>query len=110
MINVIKKGNYEIYKLIIEDNEIGFIETIPNIDYLEITNVVVYEEYRSKGYSKKLMNYIFDNTNYNRILLEVSVKNTIAISLYRKYGFKEINVRKEYYKDGSDALIMEAIK
>ena len=109
MISIKKDGNYEIYELIIDNKNIGYIETIPNIDYLEITDVLIYEEYRGLGYSKEIMNYIFKNTSYKRILLEVSINNVIAISLYKKYGFKEINTRKNYYKDGSDALIMEAV-
>ena len=108
MINIIKDGNYEIYKLIINEEEIGYIETIPNIDYLEITDVLIYNDYRGKGYSKVLMDYIFNNTKYKRILLEVSDINKIAISLYNKYGFKEISIRKNYYKDHSNAIIMEA--
>ena len=110
MINIIKKGNYNIYQLVIDNKEIGYVETIPNIDYLEITDVLIYEEYRGKGYSKELINYIFKNVKYNKIILEVSVNNHIAISLYKKYGFKEINIRKNYYRDGSDALIMEVQK
>lgn len=106
----VKEGNYNIYKLNIDNEEIGFIETIHNIDYLEITDVLIYEKYRSKGYSKLLMDYIFNNTKYNRFLLEVSINNKIAISLYKKYNFKEISVRKNYYKDGSDALIMEVVR
>ena len=110
MINVIKNGNYEIFKLVIDNNEIGYIETIPNIDYLEITDVLIYEKYRRNGYSKVLLDYIINSTNYNRYLLEVSVNNDIAISLYKKYDFKIISTRKNYYKDGSDALIMEMVK
>ena len=110
MINVIKNGNYEIYKLIICNDEVGYIETIPNLDYLEITDVLIYEKYRSKGYSKVLLDYIINNTKYNRFLLEVSVNNEVAISLYKKYAFKKISTRKNYYKDGSDALIMEMVR
>lgn len=107
MISVEKKGIYVVYKMIIDNNEIGFIETIPNIDYLEITDVLIYESYRGKGYSNILFDYLIENSNYNKYLLEVSINNNIAINLYKKYNFKIINKRNNYYKDGSDALIME---
>ncbi len=39
--------------------------------------------------------------------LEVRASNTVAQSLYRKYTFKEMGVRKRYYSDnGEDALVM----
>lgn len=41
-----------------------------------------------------------------RMMLEVRRSNNAARSLYEKYGFREISVRKGYY-DGEDAIIME---
>jgi len=42
-----------------------------------------------------------------RIILEVSEKNTPALRLYEKVGFKRVGMRKNYYPDGSNALLME---
>lgn len=108
MINIKNKDNYVIYTLIEDDKEIGYIETIPNLDILEITDVLIYPEYRGKGKSKELLSFVINSNNdKEKILLEVSVNNKVAISLYEKFGFKTINIRKKYYKDLSDALIME---
>jgi ribosomal-protein-alanine N-acetyltransferase len=42
-----------------------------------------------------------------RVTLEVRKSNSVAISLYKKYGFREAAVRRGYYSDnGEDALIM----
>lgn len=41
-----------------------------------------------------------------RMLLEVRESNLPARTLYEKFGFKEISVRRGYY-DGEDAIIME---
>ena len=38
--------------------------------------------------------------------LEVRSSNAVAQNLYRKYGFKMAGVRKEYYSDREDAIIM----
>ena len=40
------------------------------------------------------------------ITLEVNENNLPAISLYKKYGFKEVAKRKGYYS-GIDAILME---
>ena len=110
MIVTENSGNYIIYKLIDNDEEIGFIETVPSVDILDITDVFVKEDHRGKGYSKKLLDYVIKNSSNQKLMLEVSVNNHIAINLYKNFDFKEIHIRKNYYKDGSDAIIMEREK
>ena len=41
-----------------------------------------------------------------RLFLEVSDKNRAARELYERNGFKVSSNRKNYYRDGSDALLM----
>ena len=40
------------------------------------------------------------------ITLEVNINNISAINLYKKYDFKEVGLRKKYYSNCEDALIM----
>ena len=110
MIVTVNSGNYIIYKLIKNNEEIGFIETVPSVDILDITDVFIKEEHRGKGYSKLLLDYVIENNSNLKLMLEVSVNNHIAINLYKKFDFREIHIRKNYYKDGSDAIIMEREK
>ncbi|MAC88002.1 MAG: ribosomal-protein-alanine N-acetyltransferase [Maricaulis maris] len=42
-----------------------------------------------------------------RIFLEVSEKNPAAAALYKRAGYGEIARRKAYYRDGSDARVLE---
>jgi ribosomal-protein-alanine acetyltransferase len=42
-----------------------------------------------------------------RVLLEVSALNDGAIAFYEAEGFTEIGRRRRYYRDGSDAVVME---
>ena len=39
-------------------------------------------------------------------VLEVGVDNVPAIALYKKLGFKRAGIRRGYYPDGSDAMLM----
>jgi ribosomal-protein-alanine N-acetyltransferase len=48
------------------------------------------------------------NKQSSVILLEVRQSNNAAINLYKSFGFKEIGVRKKYYKD-EDALMLRLI-
>ena len=44
--------------------------------------------------------------NIKNVSLEVSDKNITAYLLYKKLGFIERRVRKNYYKDGTNAIEM----
>ena len=41
-----------------------------------------------------------------RMLLEVSAANAAAVAFYDAQGFARIDVRRRYYRDGSDALVL----
>ncbi len=43
------------------------------------------------------------------LLLEVRADNAAARKLYERNGFEEISVRRRYYRDGTDALVMRRL-
>lgn len=47
------------------------------------------------------------SVNQTKIFLEVGSNNHRAISLYEKFGFQRVSVRKKYYKNLEDAVLME---
>lgn len=47
------------------------------------------------------------NRGINKVFLEVSENNIVAIKLYNNAGFKCVYTRKDYYKDGSSALVYQ---
>ena len=55
-----------------------------------------------------MINYVIDKYKgkYRNITLEVRVSNNIAINLYKKFGFREVALRKFYYGD-EDGILME---
>ncbi len=86
----------------------GYILVEETIDVVNIIDVFTKEEYRKKGVSSRILKYIINKYKGNKakLMLEVRSKNIPAINLYKKFDFKEIYVRENYYKD-DDALIME---
>lgn len=52
---------------------------------------------------KKLI-YFCGEKKVNKINLEVCSINSTAISLYKKWGFKQVGCRKGYYRDGDGLL------
>ena len=101
--------NYKIYLYVEEDEIVGFLITEETIDESNIVLLYVDKNSRRQKIASYLLDYFISDKTFSkeRILLEVSSNNQAAINLYDKFGFKTINVRKKYYKDGSDALIME---
>lgn len=98
-----KDSRYNIYEEYFENIFAGYLITYDSVDSLDIFEIAVDEKFRSRGIATKLLNRLNDE---RKILLEVSEKNTNAINLYIKNGFKVISKRKKYYLDGSDAIIM----
>ena len=45
--------------------------------------------------------------NLKKILLEVSQGNVTAERFYSRFDFSTVGIRKNYYKDGSHALLKE---
>lgn len=93
-----------------ENNDVlGFAGFIILPDDVEITNIVVKKSMRKKGIGKLLLEKLIEmakETEKDNISLEVNEKNSIAIDLYLKYGFKKLGVRKKYYNSIDDAIIM----
>ena len=84
----------------------GFIHIQNGLDIIDLLNIIVKPEYQNQGIGSVLLKYIIDNKQDKKIMLEVRSKKINAIKLYKKYDFKIINIRKNYYKD-DDAIIME---
>jgi ribosomal-protein-alanine N-acetyltransferase len=76
----------------------------------DITNVAVLPEYRRLGIGSILIEAVIKKAaelELSLLTLEVRRSNTVAQSLYSKYGFEVIGERKRYYSDNrEDALIM----
>ncbi len=76
-------------------------------DELHIANFAIHPDFRRKGLGKQLMRYILEQFGTAHFaFLEVRKSNVAAINLYRSFGFKAIQIRKKYYRDGEDAVVM----
>lgn len=98
------------YFVAVHENEaIGFAGMWIIAGEADVTNIAVHPDYRKKGagmlVTKSLLDYCRSNS-ISSITLEVRASNTPAVNLYKKLGFQEEGVRKKFYSDGEDALIM----
>ena len=76
----------------------------------EIYRVATAPKYRRRGVAYRLLDYAVKTSRgdgLETLFLEVRSKNTAARKLYLAYGFREIGVRKNYYRDPvDDAIVM----
>ncbi len=96
----------KIYVYTVNEKVVAFINLTIVEQEIEILYIVVEEGYRKNGIASMLLNYILNKYKCN-FFLEVSVDNIKAINLYKKFNFEIINIRKKYYNNITDALIME---
>ena len=99
------------YYCYVENNKLlGYISTMFDGEIVEILNFCVDKEYQHQGIGKKLISYVLSYLNTlgaKSSILEVRESNINAINLYKKIGYKQISVRKNYYSNGDNALVLE---
>lgn len=49
------------------------------------------------------------NKRISKINLEVNSSNDTAINLYKKWNFKQVGIRKKYYKNGNGLLFTKIL-
>ena len=79
------------------------------IDELHITSIAVHPIHQRKGLGKFLLSNLIKRSSTlqtNQIYLEVRDSNEPAKAFYKSMGFKTIGIRSNFYKDGSDALLL----
>ncbi len=97
--------------LVEEQGEIlGYASLIVVCEDAEVGNIAVDLPFRGKGISKLLMDAMHERAKSlgaTHCFLEVRVSNSVAISLYEKYGYEKFGIRSKYYADGEDAFVMK---
>lgn len=102
--------NYKFIAAIGENNNIlGYIGSYNILEQCYITNIAVYHQYKNQGVASQLLDKLISNSIINHIdiiSLEVRISNIIAIKLYKKFNFKQVGIRKNFYQNPiEDAFI-----
>ncbi len=100
------------FGLILEDHRgemLGYLLAHEILAEAELLNVAVLPDRRGEGLGRMLLEdwhkHLIERGT-ERSFLEVRVGNRAAIGLYRRMGYQELGLRRRYYADGEDALVM----
>ncbi len=80
------------------------------LEEAHIIMLAIHPQFQRQGLGQALLWALLKSAcdrQLERSTLEVRASNLAAVSLYKKFGFKEAGRRKRYYEDtGEDALVM----
>ncbi len=101
--------SYAIYYVAYRGNKIlGFVGTWFVAGEVQIHSLAVDENYRANKIGESLVAICVDTALENhvtRAILDVRESNIKAQNLYKKFGFKQVGIRKQYYPDKENALL-----
>ena len=93
-----------------DDMVVGYIGSQSTIDETDVMNVAVHPDWRRQGIAEQLIENLIEELKKrgsHALMLEVRASNAPAISLYEKMGFRQVGLRKNYYRNPKeDALIL----
>jgi ribosomal-protein-alanine N-acetyltransferase len=93
-----------------DQNIVGYAGVFaPGSTEADVLTVGVIPSHRGQGIARQLMALITDWAKQQgsiAMMLEVKVDNFDAIGLYDSLSYSKINVRKDYFGAGLDALVM----
>ena len=90
-------------------NVVGYAGIWQPLEEAQITKIVTKKDKRQNKIGTKMIEKLIDMAKERKlsdITLEVNINNLPAINLYKKYQFKEVGLRKKYYNNIDDAIIM----
>jgi ribosomal-protein-alanine N-acetyltransferase len=88
---------------------LGYLFSYIIYNEMFITNICIHQNYRNLKFGSSLLKTILykaANLFVKKIFLEVREKNHIAIKMYLQNGFIMDSVRKNFYTNGDNAILM----
>ena len=109
-INELNKSGIKVFGLLLFGDVVGISVFQIVLDEAQINYFSINNKFRRLGYGSYLIRFIIkecQTLGIKKLLLEVSENNFVAIKFYDVFDFATVGVRKNYYKDGSNALLKE---
>lgn len=95
---------------VVDGEPAGYAVTMLVGDVADLQRVAVRRDRQRTGVARMLLRAVLDRARADgaeRVLLEVGAGNEAALALYTDSGFVEVTRRRRYYRDGTDAVVLE---
>ena len=103
-------GEYIALVAEVQNHVCGFVIAWNVREEGEITTIAVDEKFRGRGIARQLLEAALHQAarrGAEVMFLEVRPANQVAQRLYERCGFAQVGLRKNYYQNGDDAVIMK---
>jgi ribosomal-protein-alanine N-acetyltransferase len=94
-------------------NLVGYFLMMPVVDEAHLLNITVHPDVHGRGIGRTMLGQVVrlaQDKGLVSVLLEVRPSNQRALTIYIRYGFQRIGVRKNYYpaehNTREDAIVM----
>ena len=108
--NELKKKGIKVYCLVCSNLVIGICVFQVVLDEAQINYFAINQKFQRQRFGTHLMNHLIkrcEKLKINKLFLEVSESNAAGCKFYTHFDFSTYGIRKNYYKDGSNALLKE---
>ncbi|MCK9516674.1 MAG: ribosomal protein S18-alanine N-acetyltransferase [Ottowia sp.] len=106
-------AGYHAQCLWLADTLLGYFVALRGLEEVHLLNLAVAPDWRRQGWARVLLEALVlraQRTDARWLWLEVRAGNRPARTLYRRFGFAEVGLRKGYYPVGrgrhEDAVLM----
>jgi ribosomal-protein-alanine acetyltransferase len=111
-LHFIKSGAHELLVICDDVRVLGYVLLLyrAGTNLTRMYSLAIAPDAQGQGLSKRLLNAAEQSAQKHHcafMRLEVNVNNALAISLYKRDGYKTIGTIKNYYENDDDALRME---
>jgi len=95
-----------------EGEMLGYAVVMLAVDEAELLDIAIASRHQHKGRGRALLEQMMAlarRHDMRRMVLEVRASNAVAIGLYRRAGFTDIGLRRDYYPaehGREDAILM----
>ena len=86
---------------------LGYVVLAESVDVADLERIGVRRDHQRAGLASALLDAALRDLGRDRVLLEVRADNGPALAFYTRTGFAKIHRRRRYYRDGTDAIVLE---
>lgn len=99
-------------KAVADGKVVGFVVGEPRLgqDVAWIATIGVHPHYQGRGLGVALLAACEGSLGASRLKLTVRISNQVAISLYRRFGYRRVGLWQGYYAGGEDGIVMEKVR